>query len=224
MPAFHRTGVRPGVRAGVANRLGRRVLPGRHRSMTLLAGVAALGASLAITACGSSSKGKDGLPNKQEMQADGVKFAKCMREHGVDAEVSTGPGGGVGLSIHVSGKPQGGKGEDGAASGPPPGVEAAQRACKHFLPNEGEPPKLSPAEEAKERQAALKFARCMRSHGVDIPDPGSSGAVEIGGNVDPHTATFEAAQKACQSLIGKLPLRVTSRGPAGGSESGSAGR
>ena len=34
-----------------------------------------------------------------------------------------------------------------------------------------EMPKLSPEEEAKMRDNALKFAQCMREHGIDMPDP-----------------------------------------------------
>jgi hypothetical protein len=164
-----------------------------------------------ISACGGSSpKSKDGIPNKQEAQADAVKFAKCMREHGIEAEASTN-GGGISIHVHASGPPKGGSEESGASQPtPPPGIEAAQDACQKYLPNEGKPPKLSPAEEAKQREAALKFARCMRSHGVDIPDPNGSEGIELGSNVDPQSATFQAAQKACQGLIGKVPLRVRS--------------
>ncbi|HEY1687628.1 MAG TPA: hypothetical protein VGF95_02065 [Solirubrobacteraceae bacterium] len=182
-----------------------------------------IGACLLLSACGGSSSKGDapaGKPSPQEAQADAVKFAKCMREHGVDAEANTSAGGnGVGLSIHVSGgPPPGGKEEGSSNPGPPPGIEAAQRACQRYLPNEGKPPKLSPAEEAKQREDALKFARCMRSHGVDVPDPGPSGAVEIeGSDVNPQSATFQNAQKACQGLMGKAPLRLSSRvGPGGG--------
>jgi hypothetical protein len=61
----------------------------------------------------------------------------------------------------------------------------------------------------------LEFARCMRDHGVDMPDPtfdGSGGGALIqktdgagaaGGGTGPGNATFDAAQKACQPIMDK---------------------
>jgi hypothetical protein len=47
------------------------------------------------------------------------------------------------------------------------------------------------------QKAQLAFAQCMRDHGVDLPDPGSSsGPVQL--KVDP--TTMDAAQNACKSL------------------------
>lgn len=185
--------------------------------LNVCASAMALGACLLLGACGGSSspKGGNGLPGKAEAQADAVKFAKCMREHGIKVEVNTN-GGAVQMSIGgPPGGPRSGGSESEGNSGPPPGIEAAQQACQKYMPNEGKPIKLSPAEEAKQRENALKYARCMRSHGVDIPDPGSSGAIELGSNIDPHSATFEDAQRACQGVMGKLPLRMMGHGPGG---------
>ena len=45
----------------------------------------------------------------------------------------------------------------------------------------------------------LKFAECMRSHGVTgYPDPGSSG---LSAAPDPSSPAYQAAQKACKSLM-----------------------
>ena len=56
--------------------------------------------------------------------------------------------------------------------------------------------------------AMLDFARCMREHGVDMPDPtfnGNGGVAITGsgkaGGPGPGDATFEAAQKACQPIM-----------------------
>jgi len=56
--------------------------------------------------------------------------------------------------------------------------------------------------------AMLDFAKCMRDHGVDMPDPtfNGTGGVSITGNAGgpgPGNATFEAAQKACQPIMDK---------------------
>jgi hypothetical protein len=56
----------------------------------------------------------------------------------------------------------------------------------------------------------LAFAACMRQHGVkDFPDPqrGSGGGVSLqikggpGGDLNPTSSVFQAAQQACQSLM-----------------------
>jgi hypothetical protein len=71
----------------------------------------------------------------------------------------------------------------------------------------------SSSDEKKDiRDAMLDFARCMREHGVDMPDPtftedgSGGGAVGVltgkGANApDPDSATFKAAQAACQPIL-----------------------
>jgi hypothetical protein len=50
----------------------------------------------------------------------------------------------------------------------------------------------------------LKFAKCMRAHGVaDFPDPGSNGLTNI--PPDSGTATFQSATKTCQAQVGLKP-------------------
>ena len=50
--------------------------------------------------------------------------------------------------------------------------EAAQKACQPIMDRaEQNMPRPSPEEEAKMRDQALAMARCMREHGVDMPDP-----------------------------------------------------
>ena len=51
---------------------------------------------------------------------------------------------------------------------------------------------------------AVKFAKCMHTHGVkNFPE--GSGPVKIGptSGIDPNSPTFQAASKACQSLLPK---------------------
>ena len=55
--------------------------------------------------------------------------------------------------------------------------------------------------------AMLKFAQCMREHGVDMPDPDfTSGGARMqfragAGGVDPEGPTFQKAQEACQEIL-----------------------
>ena len=55
----------------------------------------------------------------------------------------------------------------------------------------------------------LKFAQCMRSHGVPkFPDPKAGGLLKLGSKsgVDPNTPAFQAAQKTCQKLVPGGPI------------------
>jgi hypothetical protein len=91
-----------------------------------------------------------------------------------------------------------------------PQFQSAQQKCAKSLG--GGLGTRSPAQIAKQQEAALAFSKCMRSHGLpDFPDPqfGSGGTVRIsirakGGaasDLDPNSPTFQKAQSACGSLL-----------------------
>ncbi|MEV6880120.1 hypothetical protein [Amycolatopsis sp. NPDC051128] len=160
--------------------------------------VAALGAALLLGGCGAkaddgakvasiSTPPKSGGPtaadNSGKSDEDKMRdFAKCMREHGVDMPDPK-PAGDGGMAVTLGGGP-------GEASK----IEAAQKECKHLMPNGGE---MKPPS-AEELDKMRKDAKCMREHGVDMPDPDPSGkgTVEIGGPGD-DPKKFEEAAKAC---------------------------
>lgn len=58
------------------------------------------------------------------------------------------------------------------------------------------------------QQARLAWAKCMREHGVDVPDPGADGRVRVQRNADgtsekgrrafPDDPKFDGAMKACE--------------------------
>jgi hypothetical protein len=86
-----------------------------------------------------------------------------------------------------------------------PQFKAAQKACQKLLPNGGKP---DAAMQAKAQAQMLKFSACMRSHGVaNFPDPTfSNGGAQLklggkGSGLDPKSPAFQAAQKACQSVM-----------------------
>jgi hypothetical protein len=91
-----------------------------------------------------------------------------------------------------------------------PTVRTARQACAK-LTGARTP---TPAGQAKIRAQALAFSACMRKHGVpDFPDPtfpSGGQAVHLtetpGGDLNPSSPTFQAAQRACQSTFpgGKL--------------------
>jgi hypothetical protein len=56
----------------------------------------------------------------------------------------------------------------------------------------------------------LKYAHCMRAHGVpDFPDPSPKAGFAIPKSVDQNSSAFQAAESACKGLQPGPP------GPAG---------
>jgi hypothetical protein len=167
-----------------------------------LAALGAIAASLMLAACGGSSPSSTSSAAKeQQAEVKFADFAKCLREHGIEAETATGPGGeGHGLRI---------KGAGGPAK-----MEAAQKACKKYQP---EPQKLnlSPQEKVERAEAVEKFAKCMREHGVEVHASSSEGrvSIQIGGKPgvgpNPGSPAFQKAQSSCQGL---LPFKKGSHG------------
>jgi len=79
-------------------------------------------------------------------------------------------------------------------------LQSAQSACRSLLPNGGRPP--SQAEQVQVRAQALRFAQCVRSHGVPgFPDPGSDGRIPDPASVgiDQGSPKFEVANQACRA-------------------------
>ncbi len=161
--------------------------------------VAAIGAALLLGGCGAKtddgskvasistppqSGGPTAADNSGKSDEDKMRdFAKCMREHGVDMPDPKPAGDGKGMSVAIQG--------DGSDKGK---VDAASNACKHLMPNGGEMKPMS----AEELDKVRKEAKCMRDHGIDMPDPDPTGkgGMRIGGPGD-DPKKFEAAAKAC---------------------------
>jgi hypothetical protein len=126
----------------------------------------ALATATVIAGCGSSSptsSSSGGRPTQVQLQRelqDAVRFADCMRSHGVPnfPDPTTSP--------HAF------KSALGTNS---PAVQSAAAACRHLLPRAGRR-NQSPAYSRAQIAAMLAFARCIRSHGFpSFPDPTSSG-------------------------------------------------
>jgi hypothetical protein len=180
-------------------------------------GVCALGASLALAACGGSSPSTTATDAAANAEQKAVEFARCLREHGIEASSSSSRGR---IRMKVTG--------DGA----PQKFEAAQKSCARYQPKQG-PANLSPAERATLEDHVQKFAKCMREHGIHVEASARAGGVGIGIRIgrgergpNPEGPAFQAAQKACESLLPKPPhgapgLR-TKAGPAPGGGHGPA--
>jgi hypothetical protein len=110
-------------------------------------GVASLGGSATPTTNASGSEGDD--------LSQALVFTRCMRQHGYDMPDPQIEGNNVGLQL---------PNYEGQRA---PKFQAAWQACRRYAPNGGQPERPS----AEDRQQALAFARCMRQHGIDLPDP-----------------------------------------------------
>jgi hypothetical protein len=181
------------------------------RSSFALAGV--VGLALLASACGGSpvpgvaqapSTGNSTTTSaSSETSSHGpAAYSACMRTHGVTNFPDPDSNGRLTIDSRMGVNP---------AS---PQFRAAQSACQKLLPNGG---KQDPAQQAKEQQAMLKFARCMRAHGVqNFPDPQAGGGLTIhkGDGIDPNDPQFQAAQKECQKLMpGGAMVRHRSQAP-----------
>jgi hypothetical protein len=178
-----------------------------------LALVAVVGLSLLAAACGGGSSGakvaqvgttgstrSSGTSNGSG-SGDPTKYSACMRSHGVSNFPDPDSEGRIKITSGVSAN-----GQKTGVDVHSPQFDRARKACDKLLPNGGRP---TAAEQAKEQQQMLKFAQCMRAHGVPkFPDPKAGGALTLGSKagVDPNTPAFQAAQKACQKLVPGGPI------------------
>jgi hypothetical protein len=163
-----------------------RLPPARVRTATAIIATTAL--ALLAAACGGSpssigtgdSSNAGGSTNSHQ-----VAFASCMRSNGVINYPDPNSSGGIAKEsaqqLGVSGST----------------LQSAQNACKHLLPNGGNGPNQAEIQHVKE--LGLRFAQCMRSHGVALPDPDGSGRIpdpaSIG--IDQGSPQFQAANQAC---------------------------
>ncbi len=118
--------------------------------------VAAAVCVVALVACGSSHKPSPTTRSVADSQ--GLEFANCMRAHGLTSFPDPSAGGG-GFELGAGIDPQS------------PAFKSARLACAKFAPEAGRGVQATKSQFL----AALKFAKCMRVHGVpDFPDPTSS--------------------------------------------------
>jgi hypothetical protein len=135
---------------------------------------AALATAVAIAACGGSSSPPSTTPHTTASSAPPKNFGQaadqysaCMRNNGVsnfpDPKVHQN-GNKVSVMIHMT-----------PAIANSPAFQSAQKACAHFMPG-GSANQPTAATVQRQRQYALAFAQCMRSHGFpNFPDPTAQG-------------------------------------------------
>lgn len=199
--------------ASTTARDARRPRRGRLRGVIVVTTVAAI--ALGLSACGggpagsgvaklgtttSTNKGSGssgtahtaGSKTNGKVHQSALQFSKCMRSHGVHNFPDSEPG--QGFVFNVDGF------DPNSAS-----FKAAQQACRKYLPSRGNP---TPSQTAQQKAQLLRYAKCMRAHGVtNFPDPtkhpGGGWGFDITGTALHATSpTYQAATKACEILRG----------------------
>ncbi len=164
-----------------------------------LAALGAIAASLILFACGgsspTSSDANSERASEQKAETRFADFARCLREHGVNAEAISHPGGGHGLKVSPG-------------SGGPQQFEAAEKACHRYRPA---PQKvnLSPQQKVEQEESVRKFAKCMRAHGIKVEASAQGGGIQIRIHAHPgaeaapipESPAFQTAQKDCSGLL-----------------------
>jgi hypothetical protein len=189
-----------------------------HTIIRPLAAALLAACALAGAACGGEDPagGANSAADRESEARDAqLKYAQCMRDHGVDMPDPTFEGGG---SLQRGPDPED---IDDLKRGK---FREAEQACKKYL-EAIEAPELSEEQQQEFRDAALANARCMREHGIEnFPDPtfGENGEAKIrldrGRGIDPEDPDFREAQKACEDTMPKLDENDDDPGQQGPSE------
>ncbi|MGK4579397.1 hypothetical protein [Kitasatospora sp. HPMI-4] len=134
---------------------------------------------------GSSAQGS-GASAKDTKEDDAYKYRQCLRDNGVEVQE---PEGDQAAGVQVKDEKT---------------FKKAQEACKG-LP--GAAKEMSQEDQQKALDEAVKFAKCMREQGIDMPDPemqdGKLTARVGAGSADVSKDKMEKAQKACNEQNGE---------------------
>jgi hypothetical protein len=162
--------------------------------MRLVLPSALLAVALGLTACGDDQGSDSGVASGGSTPAPSasasgaapiggqdaqLKFAQCMRENGVSV-----PDPQPGEPARIT---------DTTASQAK--LEAATKKCQPLLQAGGG---INPNDPAVQ-DAMVRFTKCMREHGVDLPDPAPNGQMQIPTGVSQDK--LQAAQQQCQKYM-----------------------
>jgi hypothetical protein len=159
--------------------------PGWHpslsiKSMAVITGFLSIG--VLATGCGGSSN--PSTAGSSTAVSSGVAYTNCMRTHGVPdfPDPTASPGGGVGFQVNLNQNS--------------PTYQAAAQTCQSLKPGRNQNPQVP----SKKLAVEVRWAQCIRTHGVPtFPDPNAQGAFDSG-VFDPTSSAFQAASQDCLSL------------------------
>ena len=165
----------------------------RRSRRTAAVALSALAATGGLTACGGSSSthtsGTSQGTGHQQGVAALTQFAVCARAHGIPVPDPNSQGeisGSQQLKQQYQNTPQG---------------QATLRACGSYLKRAAT--QLTQANTQQSRQATLLAVRCMRAHGIPVPDPGPDGQINpaAAASINKSSPQFQQAQQACAHLF-----------------------
>jgi hypothetical protein len=189
-----------------------------NRTSASSAAIIAAAALALLPACGGShaSGGGASSPGGSATPPSAVAYTDCVRSHGIPNFPDPPSGGGLAKASAQ---------QLGVSS---PRLEAAQRACQHLIPATGGtiqqqeqqcfPNSDCPPDVVRELlNVMLRFARCMRTHGVpNFPDPTTDSqgqpffnvsAQGISDNMS-HSPSFTSRLDECQRRVGNFPYSL----------------
>lgn len=147
---------------------------------------------------GGKDDSASGRDKRAKTEEAALAWAECMRENGVDVPDPKVDANGR-LVIEPGNSPP---------ERPDESFRRASEKCDEFMRDAlASQDEISKEEQARMRDAALAFTKCMRERGIDLPDPDTRGG-GVSVQVDPDDPAFQRAAEACDD---KLPL------PGGGS-------
>jgi hypothetical protein len=137
---------------------------------------------LALAACGDDSNEGSGGKDQNQNQETLLKYAKCMRDNGVQVPD---PAGDKPSSIYD------GVDQNSAA------FKAADKVCSPLLKGIVEGRKNDQGDTDAEQQKLLTLAKCLRQHGVDVQDPVPGAEKPFGQSLDRTDPATAKALAAC---------------------------
>jgi hypothetical protein len=162
------------------------------RTITFLGLVAA--AVLLLAACGASSSQAAAAASRADSAHVWHQAVQCVREHGLPTFPEP--------SIDSSGRPHF---PQGTQEPPPSVLDACQHILEQLPSNERQPVSSSSSSQTLNDPATmLRFAQCMRRHGItDWPDPDASGVFHMPPSMghlakgEPRWPSIQRAWRAC---------------------------
>jgi hypothetical protein len=157
----------------------------------------ALALTVLVAGCGSSKTPSSATASSGGPQAEAFAYTRCMRSHGIQAfpDPTTPPGGGATFRINLNQNT--------------PAFKAASQECRTLSPGGQQAQTTS----ALQIAAEVRWAHCLRSHGVPgFPDPNSEGAIDSA-KFAPTSPAFQRASAACTSLQPSGPVAAVPGAP-----------
>jgi hypothetical protein len=170
----------------------------------LTASMAVVVMLLVAAGCGSSSVVRSGARGTVVSDRDMVAFATCMRQQGVNVQDPVHIAGHTGLTLKFPTKT-------------PATIRAAGKCERFIAPLVAAKTAGAKAQTSAHLLGLVRYAQCMREHGIPMLDPNAFGSLNLGSvpgiaSVGRYTPLFRRADAACRVLL-PANVRDTGTGP-----------